>query len=260
VANHKEAEAEDQRLSEAGFDPAAPAADAVRKLGELRGAAGIPEVAVARALGRIADPAAAAMLVAMEADAAGALRREIRRSLFKLRQHGIEAPAEATEPRHLSTAPEVSSLAALLSPIDPDGARIVWVTKPRAQGGVTRLWGIVSEEEGLVGINVSGLSRRELRAEREELERRAGLKMVDADWRFGDFLFVEAWRATPESRRARVGNFLTLRAELIASPMPAEFSHPVYDELGTDAAAEPSVELLKEPELIEWRLAGPAGA
>ena len=30
--------------------------------------------------------------------------------------------------------------------------------------------------------------------------------------------------------------------------------HPVYSELAAEAAGEPSVELLKEPELLEWRL------
>ena len=41
----------------------------------------------------IADPAAAAMLVEMEAGAAGAMRREVRRALYKLKQHGIDAPS-----------------------------------------------------------------------------------------------------------------------------------------------------------------------
>ena len=78
--------------------------------------------------------------------------------------------------------------------------------------------------------------------------------MVDADWRVADFIACEAWRNTPESRRGQVGNFLALRSELIASPPPTELVHPVYAELATEAAAEPSVELLKEPELLEWRL------
>ena len=45
-----------------------------------------------------------------------------------------------------------------------------------------------------------------------------------------------------------------LRSELIASPPPTELSHPVYAELAAEAAGEPSVELLKEPEFLEWRL------
>jgi len=142
----------------------------------------------------------------------------------------------------------------MISPIDAEGARIVWILKPRTQGGVLRMWALISERDGLVGAQNTGMSRRELKSEREELERRAQVKLVDADWRLADFIVYEAWRNTPESRRGTVGNFLALRSELIASPPPADFVHPVYAELAAEAAAEPSVELLKEPELLEWRL------
>jgi hypothetical protein len=247
---------DDAELIEAGFDPAAAPADAIAKLRELRGKPGVTDLAIARALGMIADSGAAAMLAEMEAGAAGAMRREVRRALYKLKQHGIDAPA----PTPAAKAPAAAAMAgsdtekAMLSPIDGEGARIVWIVKPRVQGGVLRMWALISEREGLVGAQNTRLSRRELNSERDELERRAQVKLVDADWRVADFIACEAWRNTPESRRGQVGNFLALRSELIASPPPTELVHPVYAELATEAAAEPSVELLKVPELLEWRL------
>ena len=252
----RETNPDDTKLLEAGFDPALAPADAIAKIRELKGRAGIADGAIARALGKIADAGAAAMLAEMEAGAAGALRREVRRALYKLKQHGIDAPAAtaaAASTIH-DNATEKSETTAMLSPIDSEGARIVWIVKPRVQGGVIRLWALISEREGLVGAQNTGLSRRELKSEREELERRAQVKLVDADWRVADFIACEAWRITPESRRGHVGNFLTLRSELIASAPPTELLHPVYAELGAEAAGEPSVELLKEPELLEWRL------
>jgi hypothetical protein len=246
---------DDTKLLEAGFDPAAAPADVIAKLRDLRGKPGVTDIAVARALGMIADPAAAAMLAEMEAGASGAMRREVRRALYKLKQHGIDAPAAApaAEIRH-ANATEKTEITAMLSPIDGEGARIVWIVKPRVQGGVLRMWALISEREGLVGAQNTRLSRRELNSEREELERRAQVKLVDADWRVADFIACEAWRNTPESRRGQVGNFLALRSELITSPPPTELVHPVYAELATEVAGEPSVELLKEPELLEWRL------
>ena len=248
---------DDAKLIEAGFDPALAPADALAKLRELKGKPGIADGAIARALGMIADPRAAAMLTEMEAGAAGPIRREVRRALYKLKQRGIDAPA-ATAPAASAihgNAAEKTEIAAMLSPIDSEGARIVWIVKPRVQGGVIRLWALISEREGLVGAQNGALSRRELKSEREELERRAQVKLVDADWRVADFVACEAWRNTPQSRRGQVGNFLTLRAELIASPPPTELLHPVYAELAAEAAGEPSGELLKEPELLEWRIA-----
>jgi hypothetical protein len=244
---------DDAKLLDAGYDPALAPADAIAKLRELRGKLGIADATIARALGNIADPRAAAMLVEMEAGASGAIRREVRRALYKLKQHGIDAPAP-TPPVAEALHESDTEKTAMLSPIDGEGARIVWIVKPRVQGGVLRMWALISEREGLVGAQNTGLSRRELKSERDELERRAQVKLVDGDWRLADFVACEAWRNTPESRRGHVGNFLTLRSELIASPPPTALVHPVYAELATEIAAEPSVELLKEPELLEWRL------
>jgi hypothetical protein len=244
---------DDTKLLEAGFDPAAVPADAIAKLRELKGKTGITDVAIARALGMIADAGAAAMLVEMEARASGAIRREVRRALFKLKQHGIDSPISTT-PAASAAHDSDTEKTAMLSPIDGEGARIVWIVKPRVQGGVIRMWALISESEGLVGAQNTHLSRRELKSERDELERRAQVKLVDGDWRVADFIACEAWRNTPESRRGHVGNFLALRSEMIASPPPTELAHPVYAELAAEAASEPSVELLKEPELLEWRL------
>ena len=96
---------DDNKLIEASFDPAASPADAIAKLRELWGKPGIADVAIARALGMIADPAAAAMLVEMEAGASGAIRREVRRALYKLKQHGIDSPATSA-----ATAPAASAM------------------------------------------------------------------------------------------------------------------------------------------------------
>jgi hypothetical protein len=254
LSKSHEADPDHAKLIEAGFDPALAPADAIAKLRELRGMSGIADAAVARALGGIADASAAAMLVEMEAGAVGATRREVRRALYKLKQHGIDAPSPSAATAAHDSATEKTEMTAMLSPIDGEGARIVWIVKPRMQGGVLRMWALISEHDGLVGAQNSSLSRRELKSERDELERRAQVKLVDADWRVADFIACEAWRITPASRRGQVGNFLTLRSELIASPPPTELLHPVYAELAAEVAAEPSVELLKAPELLEWRL------
>ena len=249
----RETNPDDTKLLEAGFDPAVAPADAVARLRELKDQPGVADTAIARALGSIADIHAVEMLTEMEAGAAGALRREVRRALYKLKQHGVDAPtASAPEASPLRDTP--TEITAMLSPIDSEDARIVWIVKPRVQGGVLRLWALISESDGLVGAQNSSLSRRELKSERDELERRAQVKLVDADWRVADYVACEAWRNTPEARRGQVGNFLMLRSELIASPPPTELVHPVYAELATEIAAEPSVELLKEPELLEWTL------
>ena len=97
---------------------------------------------------------------------------------------------------------------------------MVWRVEAGAQGGVMRLWGLAAETLGLLGVRTSAMTRRELRAEREELERRAGAKLVEADPRLADFILCEAYRNTPESRRAQLGDFLAVRSEFTAASPP----------------------------------------
>ena len=253
MSHSRQIDPDDAKLVEAGFDAALAPAEALAKLREFGARADIPPAAIARALGAVIDDGAAQMLAEMEVGASGTLRREIRRALFRLKQHGIEPPAAAA-PAASTPRADAAEITAMLSPIDVEGARIVWIVKPRMQGGVLRMWALISDGDGLVGAQNTGLTRRELKAEREELERRANVKLVDGDWRLADFIACEAYRNTPAARRGQVGNFLVLRAEMISSPPPTELVHPVYAELAAEIESEPSVELLKEPELLEWRL------
>lgn len=236
-----------------GFDPAAPPAEAIEKLSSLR--TDENAIAIARALGQIAAPEAAEMLAQMELGTSGMLRREIRRSLFRLRQHGIEAPvtvqpsAGAPQPADRDTG-----LRGMMSIADAEGARIVWIVKSRPGGGLKRLWGLLSESEGLVAVTSETLSRKDLRSDRSEIEKRAGAPMIEADWRLVDFILYEAYRRTPEERRGRVGSFLALRTEIVDVAPAADFHHPVYDEFPGEAASEPHPDLMKEPDIAAYKL------
>jgi hypothetical protein len=240
----------DQSLRELGIDATQPEA-AVDKLRSLRAAKGASDSQIAAAAGRIATPAAAQFLAEMEAGATGTVRREIRRALFKLHQHGIE-PLVTASAQSAVVSPAEPNVSAIISPIDGEGARLVWLYKARAQGGLSRLQGLTAERDGLVGANLTHITRRELREERRDIERRSSIKLVDADYRLADFMLCDAYRRTPEARRGQVGNFLALRAEILAGSPATDYHHPVYDEFSDTLGQEPSVELLKEPELGGW--------
>ena len=241
------------QLRRLGFDPVAPPAEAIAKLASLKKAEN--EVAIARALGQIATLEAAEMLAQMEVGASGVLRREVRRSLFRLRQHGIEAPAAPDSNIGVAQpADGDTGLSGMMSVADAEGARIVWVVKSRPGSGLKRLWALISESEGLVAVTSESLSRKDLRSDRAEIEKRAGARMIDADWRLVDFIMCEAYRGTPEARRGRVGSFLALRTEIITNPPTVDFHHPVYDEFPAEAGSEPHPDLMKEPEIAAYKL------
>lgn len=248
---------DDLKLREAGFDASASAPEALGKLRELQGKPGIGEAAIARALGNVEDAGAAEMLLQMEANASGGLRREIRRALYKLRQRGVayQEPEETRAKQMPAPSPVESGLSGFMSPIDAEGAQIVWLVKARTSGGVMRLWGLLSESDGLVGAQAQSLSRREFKTQRAELEKQAGVKLVAIDPRLADFILCDAYRRTPDSRRGQVGNFYALRAEVTGAQPPTDYTHPIYAELREAAAGEPSADLMNEPEIAEYRVA-----
>ncbi|MGH8336708.1 MAG: hypothetical protein ACRETL_07820, partial [Gammaproteobacteria bacterium] len=241
-------------LSDLGIDPALPPAETVTALERLWATNDSTTPAIARALATLPIPEAAEMLASMEPGASGGDRREIRRALFKLHQRGIEPPRQIVEAAKPSRDLSDAGLSGVLSPIDGDGARIVWILKPRSNGGLSRVWGVVSEHEGLVGITLDTVARKELRAERKDLEKRAGVALIDADWRLADFILGEAWRHTSEARRHDLGDFLATRSELIAGALPTSFDHPIYAEFAASLADDPSPDLMKEPEIAGWQL------
>jgi hypothetical protein len=243
----------DEGWRQLGIDPAQPE-QAVHQLRALRAEGTATDAVIAAAAGQVAVAGAAQLLAEMEAGASGAARREIRRALFRLRQHGIEPPAAAVPAVAAAPAP-APNVSALISPIDGEGARLVWLMKARSQGGLSRLQGLTAEREGLVGANLTHVSRRELREERRDIEQRSSIKLIEADYRLADFMLIESYRRTPEGRRGQVGNFLALRAEILADSPPADYRHPVYDEFSGTLGQEPSPELLQEPELGGWIIA-----
>ncbi|HJU09632.1 MAG TPA: hypothetical protein VJ728_02085, partial [Candidatus Binataceae bacterium] len=62
------------------------------------------------------------------------------------------------------------------------------------------------------------------------------------------------YRRTAGQRRARVGDFLTLRTEMIATAPVADFHHPIYDEFAAEALNEPPADLMKEPDIAAYKL------
>src|SRR5262249_60188752 len=96
-------------------------------------------------LGKIVDSAAATALLRMDGGAEDKdLKKEIRRSLFKLSQKGLTIPeagriAEKTPTSILSRSAEVE---AYMSPVDGAGGRLVWIVKPQAGHGLQTIQGV----------------------------------------------------------------------------------------------------------------------
>jgi hypothetical protein len=241
------------------IDDASPALVAVldRHIGKDRDA----DLAIIFLLGKIADPAAADALAALESRVAGKeAKKEIRRSLYRLAQKGIR-PAEsksAEESPRRALLAMGARIEGYLSSVDGGGGRLVWLAKPEAGSGMQLLQGAVSDRDGLVRFGGVRVRRKELRHMAEDIKEKHGVAMISIPWEYADRILYEAYQKTERLQGGGTEDFLSLRA-VFTSAKPKDSPHPVYSRLSlsdvrTGAWRELSRRLLDEGEFGLWIL------
>lgn len=249
---------EQLRQSGLQLDAASPAL--VARLEEQWGKGRETDLAIAFLLGKIADAAAAEALLRLEEGAEDKdLKKEIRRSLFKLAQKGLTIPEDkrVEEPSApiLSRSPEIE---AYLSSVDGAGGRLVWIVKPQAGHGVQTIQAMINDREGLQRIGGARLRRKELRAMAEEIKKQHGVTMVSVPWEYADRMLYESFEKAKSASRSGLENFHQLRS-MVNTGKPKVQDHPVYQRLNAaevreGAWRELSRRLLEEPEFRFWVL------
>jgi hypothetical protein len=241
----------EQQLHEWGL-PAEAGLDA------LRGAVGreaTADLAIAARLGAHADPASVTLLQALETASADKLvRKEIKRSLYRLEQRGVPIPS--APPPTLAPVIAAPALEGYLSAVDGRGDQLVWLTKPHP-GGLAHLFAVINDPEGLREVNLFETTRKALRASREELLRKHELRMIEADWRYCDFLIDRGFRWAAIHGKAGGGDYPGMRAKLIKAPVtamqPLIFAHvDVGSVRGNPQLLAASAQLLEEKEFRTW--------
>lgn len=212
------------------------------------------DLAVAARLGDIAGDESATALQELERRARDKhVRKEAKRSLYRLAQRGVAIPAAESAPRPaLDLGP---TLEGALSSVDGNGDQVVWITRS-GDGAVLNLFAVVNDPGGLTDVELVETSRKGLRLLRSDMEERHGLRLVEADWRYCDSVIDRAFRWSRE-RGAKVGDYPGMRARLTREPVAAPIA-PIRALL--DAAEveqdpqllERSRDLMREPELHVW--------
>ncbi|MBI3302328.1 MAG: hypothetical protein HYZ72_09685 [Deltaproteobacteria bacterium] len=215
-------------------------------------------LALAALLGDHPVPEAAQALVTWETKTQDkGLRREIHRSLYKLSQKGVQVERPAQEPaRPILTPIEPEGY---LSSMDGHGDRLVWLVKPRVGGGLHYLSTLVNEPEGMRYVDGGEVTRKAIRAMRQDLSDNHQITMIEAPWRYCDALMQEGYERTKARDGKEVESYPALRSHLLSTPaQPAEVPLPTSLDQETVAVDEnllaTSVQLFEEPELQRWLL------
>jgi hypothetical protein len=241
----------EQHLKEWGV-PADAGVDALRSASGRDAAA---DLAIAARLGACAEAHSVEALVALEGASGDKLvRKEIRRSLYRLERRGLQIPQPvAAKPMLVASGPVLEGY---LSAVDGGGDQLLWLAKPRP-GGVAHVFAVINDPDGLREVDLSETTRKALREARQQLLEKHELRMVEADWRYCDYLIDRACRWATESGRSISGDYPRLRAQLIKQPVlpmaPLILAHLDADTVrGESQLVADSGKLLDEKEFRTW--------
>ncbi len=181
--------------------------------------------------------------------------KEARRVLYRFAQRGVDVPAPAPSadaPRPIA-APQIEGY---VSAVDGRGDRLVWIVRPRREGGVAVLTAILNEPGGLRDVALADMPRKTLRRMERDLQARHHLRMVAADGTYCDALLEEGYARARTAGTSGIGEYPAHRARLFATaPAPREpaLATRVVGE-DVSAALPEGPALLAEPEFVTWLL------
>ncbi len=250
-----------EQLQGLGVTVDKPSPSLVPKLSDQIGKGRETDLAVIFLLGRIVDPPSLEALNNLEKTATDKeIKKEIRRSVFKLSQKGISAPLSKTvedlaQRRDFNMGPEIEGY---LSSVDGAGGRLVWLVKPQMGSGIQWLRGMISDREGLMQVGGNRVRRKELRHMAQEIKESHSVTMISVPWSYIDQVLYEGYEMAKGLGRSGIEEFTTLRT-VYNSSKPTPLPHPIYNRLSSEGIRtgnwrELSKKLLEEAEFRPWVL------
>jgi hypothetical protein len=250
-----------EALQQAGLSLDNAGAAILPRLEEEFGKGEHTDLAIVFALGKIADPAAVATLLRLEKEARDKnLKKEIRRSLFKLSQKGLTIPEgkSGEEKPPTPTLARTSDIEAYMSAVDGTGGRLLWIVKPQRGHGLQTVQAMINDREGLMRVGGAQVRRKELSNMAQEIKKQHGITMIAVPWEYADSMLYESFEKAKAAGRSGLENFHELRS-IVGTGKPKAQEHPVYQRLRSEDARqgawrELSRRLLDEPEFRFWIL------
>lgn len=115
------------------------------------------------ALASIPNPETAQLLTKMMGKAEEKLvSKSIKRTLYRLRQKGIQWEEKPSKDRPVLSAPKLAEPEGYLGAIDSTGSRIIVIARPRPFRGLFMVFSIVNDLEGIQRFNLNELTKKGL--------------------------------------------------------------------------------------------------
>jgi hypothetical protein len=212
---------------------------------------------LAVALARAALAAGRADVLAVLATHAGKdVAKEAKRGLHLLKSRGVEVP-EPARPQAAAASPAAPEppLPAYASAVDGRGERAFWIPRPIAGKGIEVAQAVISDERGLLELQLGMLGRKEWRAFAREIVLRGAAMGVGEIAREKATAAVVAARGLNDGSGQRVPDGADLWLAQLGPAAPPEDPAARFPPLAADeerAALEASAKLHDLPLLRGW--------
>ena len=155
----------------------------VSLLAEMAGRDEGLDIALAKSLGDWISPESGALLHRLAGQSTSkSLRKAVRRSIFRLQSKGMEVEEIADSTPAVYRLPQaLHPSEGFLSSIDATGARMVWLTVPKASQAIRAVSALVSDTEGLVDFHVAETNRKGFQEYLSDLQAKMPWEVVEAD-------------------------------------------------------------------------------
>jgi hypothetical protein len=188
-------------------------------------------------------------------------RKALRRAHHRLRSRGVEI-AEAAGEKVVATLAKVEETlsAAIVTEIDPRGARMVYLVDPNPAGGSRIFEVMIDEERGVGGFEVYSASQGKVKRFLQSLTRRSERPAVEVARESARALIARAASRQSATRSAPRG-FSEWRGRIAAgaegAATPGSLAREALGEIDAGAVAR-AAELVREREIGPWPPEGPA--
>ena len=242
-----------------GLEVGTPAPAMIPRLQERFGKDRSTDLAIVHLLGRIADSASLSALEELASNPRDKdVKREIRRSLFKLAQRGTAGTQGEVQPEdrsrvNFSLTPEIEGY---LSPVDGGGNYLLVLARPQMGGGLLVIQAAVNDRQGLHRLGGNVIRRKEFRQLMDDMKAQHEISMVPIPWVYADWRLHTAYQRARTVGTEGIEDYPTLRSHLTTAEIK-EQPHPVFSyidgrEVADTAQLDAARRLLEEPEFNMW--------
>ena len=216
-----------------------------------------PQAADPLAVAWAADPAGSRVLGAIDASTLSKRgRKALRRAHHQLRSRGLTVSEPDSAPV-IAKLPQLEERleGAFVTPLDPSGARLVYLVEPNPSGGVRLFELLLDEDRGVMECEVYTANRSQARKFMRDLSRGARLAAVPAPPEAVRALIARAATSQPGDRSVP-HSFAEWRSRLTEAGSEARTPGTLAREALSDEAisgqAAAAVALIREGKLGPW--------